>query len=292
MEPKDILTAVSVLVSACALLYAWRKNSLLRRREHADRFRRAAGSIVARLERYRALALGFFHEMQPLLTEADSVLVKEQDPVVARDFLWRGLVALRAELSRRELSEEIELAYVDLFGYDTRIHALFTEVLMRLQLTNLENYNDLLEATQHSTLTLPKPAEGWQSAALGNVLRQVCSELSREVSVALWQITAAFEKEMTLLATASDVEIVQRRVTVGTPEHVFRSIEPSKQRKPTRLPLYFTFKGGIGRSLALRPAFMVNALAPDALATEGLQNPLSVSQPNTDPPVKRPSSPC
>jgi hypothetical protein len=248
MEIKDALTALSVLVSVGALFYAWRKDNLLRRREHADRIRRAAGSVAARIERYRVIALSYFDEIQPVITEADRLLVREQNAVVVRDALWRDLVAQRADLHRRMLGEQIEIAYVDLFGYDPRIHALFNEAIARLRVAAFATYDVALDTAQHATLSLPKPSAGFVSGVLGNELRTVSGGLAHELDIALAHTATAVVTELMVLASASDQQIVNRKVTIGDPATVFADVPKSKY-----VPFAYSFKGGVGRSLPVLP---------------------------------------
>jgi hypothetical protein len=250
MEFKDALTAISVLVSAGALLYAWRKDRLLRSREHADRIRRAVGNVAARIERYGAIVWSYFDEIQPVITEADGQLVKEQNPLAVRDTLWRGLVTQRAELDRRLLAEEVEIAYVDLFGYDPRIHALFNDALTRLRLASRDAYESTLENTQNVTLSQVKQSEGFLSGALGNQLRSVCGEIAHELSVTLIEVTSAVVAELMILASAPDRAIVNHEVEIGSPASVFKSVLQSRQREAGNVQVvFYAFKGGVGRSL-------------------------------------------
>lgn len=269
MEPKDLFTATSILLSAAALLYAWHKDRALRRREHADRVRRAAGGILARLERYRVLVVGFFDDIQPVITEADALLAKEQDLVGARDHLWRGLVAARADTFRRVLSEQIEIAYVDLFGYDTRIHALFTSALQRLQLATVETYNETLVSTQHSTLTLQKQEGQWPSGLLGNELRRVAGELAVKLSDTTQRTLTAFRGELTRLASSTDQEIVNKSVAIASPDAVLPAAPPpeAESRRPIA---FYSFKGGVGRTLSCLSPRLIWGLpteSPSRLAT-------------------------
>jgi hypothetical protein len=89
---SDLLTIGSVAVAAAALLGAWVKDRRLRKREYADKVRQASARALGALERWKEVSLSLFDQIQPLLTDADAMLVKEQDVVTTRDFLWRALV--------------------------------------------------------------------------------------------------------------------------------------------------------------------------------------------------------
>jgi hypothetical protein len=107
----DLLTLGSVLLALAGFLYGWVKDHRLRNREYADRIRLAAAQTLAGIERWKEVGLRSFDDVQPLITDADTLLVKEQDPIRTRDSLWRALMALQAETSKRILNERLEGAY-------------------------------------------------------------------------------------------------------------------------------------------------------------------------------------
>jgi uncharacterized protein (UPF0218 family) len=72
----DFLTALSVLVALGGFLYLWVKDRRLRRREYADRIRRAAAETVAGLDRWRQLALSLYDTIQPLITDSDVMVLR------------------------------------------------------------------------------------------------------------------------------------------------------------------------------------------------------------------------
>src|SRR5688572_28262867 len=90
----DILTSVSVCVASAALVYAWLKDRRLRRKEYADRVRKAAADTTVALERWRKLARHLFDDVQPYVVDADSQFVKDGDVIKVRDDFWRNLHAV------------------------------------------------------------------------------------------------------------------------------------------------------------------------------------------------------
>src|SRR5438034_11513938 len=84
-----LVTFLGVLATLAGLVYNWRKDQLLKRKDHADKVRRAAALIIARLERWRELSIRFYEDIQPALTDADAILTKDSNIIVTRDFLWK-----------------------------------------------------------------------------------------------------------------------------------------------------------------------------------------------------------
>jgi len=221
----DVLTTLSVIVSVIALIVAWSKDRLLKRREYADKIRRAAGMIIAKLERWRELSLSFFDEIQPIITDADVMLTEEQNLIATRDILWRNVIAARAAALRRILDEEIEVAYADLYGYDPKIQNLFVEAVNRLRLVDKEMYALLMMLTQKDVLGLESSRKPYYSAQLGNLLRETSGKLASEHRRLMDKIVMPFQEEMVKLIKATDNEIVSRQVQISAPDMIFPNVK-------------------------------------------------------------------
>ena len=207
----DLLTIVSIVVSVMALLISWRRHQELRKKEYADRIRRSAGTVVAKLHRWKDLTLRFYEDIQPLITEADMTQVKAQNFVAVRDFFWHGLGTAHSKSSQRILEEQIEIAYVDLYGYDPRIQVLFNEVLDRLKLIDHSIFTLVLYSTQSDILQLSTEEGPYVSAQLGNKLRDTCYQLREECRHLMDDVIAPFSSEMIKLIEREDQSIFERR---------------------------------------------------------------------------------
>ena len=224
---KDLATAASVLVAVTGLLYAWHKDRLLKRREVADRVRRAAATVTAKLERWKAISLSFFDELQPLITDTDVLFVNVQSVVATRDFWWRATVAARGGITRLMLSEQIELAYVDLYGYDASVRALFTHAIAALRHLDEVSFAELLIRTQKDVLRL-SPQEGQLSSAfLGNRLRTTTTEAKARLSFHIDEVLTPFRVEMLKLINASDSHLYSKCVKLADWETVAPRSEES-----------------------------------------------------------------
>lgn len=220
------------------MLYALQKDRQLRRKEYADKVRHAASLVIAKLERWRELALRFSEDIQPLITDTDVKIIQEGDFVATRDFFWRGLVAARSVSSQRIVDEEIEMAYVDLYGYDPRIHDLFLSAVSQLKDLDEEYYAATLEMTQHAILKLAESKEPVHSAQLGNQLRGIYGLLARQSKVKMDSVIVPFRNEVIKLISVTDREIVSKLVKISTASKILpesrdakgaKSVQPSLQ---------------------------------------------------------------
>lgn len=212
----DLVTGASVTVSALALLVAWLRDQQLRRKEYADRIRHSAGTVASKLDRWQELSLCFFDEIQPLITESDLKLTTGQNAIATRDFLWHGLTSIHSETKKRRLDEQVEIAYVDLYGYDSRIQVLFTETVRRMKEVDTLLFQQLLHSTQRDVLSFESPAPNFLSAQLGNLLRSTCAQAAKRCEEHLCSVMSPFKTEILKLMHASDRSVVSKRVNIRT----------------------------------------------------------------------------
>ena len=213
----DLLTASAVLLSAAGLLASLRKDRRLRRREFAKGVRDSAARTVARLDRWREIALQLFDNLHETATSIDSEFLKNRDVIATRDAFW--LSAIKAQNTTIGLirSEEIELSYCELYGYDPRIYDLFcgaTEGLRRIQKII---FLDLLSRTQAD---IAWAEDAVRSAELGNRIRSSLAHCRETMDTAMGQTLESFRFGMLRLVQASDHDVFERRVTLPSPDRL------------------------------------------------------------------------
>jgi hypothetical protein len=77
----DLLTSLSITIASLTLFTTWLKDRRLRRKEYADRIRKAASETMVALHRWKELAVRLYDDIQPLITDCDMELVQVQDVV-------------------------------------------------------------------------------------------------------------------------------------------------------------------------------------------------------------------
>jgi hypothetical protein len=225
----DLITAIAVLVSAVGILVELRKDRDLRRKELADKVRRSAGLIVAKLDRWRQLSQHFFNQAHTLITDTDVLLVREQNIINARDFLWKELFALKADADKRKMDEQIEASYADLYGYDPRIHDLFAGVTERLRKIDALIFQEFVQQSQDNVLDLEEARKPFVTAILGNMLRRTAASFAAESDALTEEVLGPFRGEMVRLVNASDADIAARRFVVRSSAEVLPEIPVSLQ---------------------------------------------------------------
>jgi hypothetical protein len=208
----DLLTVAAILVSLATLLSAWSRERKARSSDRANAVRTAATTTLAKLERWEELAIFFYEEIQPVFIDVSkSLSPKDFDRPRARDSLWRGLTELRVKTHERILDEDIELAYVGLQVYDSRVYSAVATAVSRLREVEQEVFWRFLERdAQGAVLALQGP-DDYEPAQLGNALRSAAAgaadALRRETSEALESIRAFLLETVAL----DDEELLGRR---------------------------------------------------------------------------------
>lgn len=212
----DILTIVSIAISVIALLISWQKSQELKRKEFADKIRRGSSTVVVKIQRWRELSIRFFEDIQPLITEADIELVRNQKVPDVRDTFWLKISDVRTMTSQRIIDEQVETAYIDLFGFDPRIQTLFTEVISRLRAIDKSIYTQTRYSTQADILSFLPQSGQFTRTELGNKLRNTCDLLCNECQRLMDESIEPFIKEMVRLIEQNDSQIVKRRFKISS----------------------------------------------------------------------------
>jgi hypothetical protein len=215
----NLVAIAAALISAIAVLASLTKERVLRKKELADQVRRSAALVVAKLDRWKQIASQSFDQLEMAATEADGLIVSKCDEVTTRDFFWKQVVAAQASLAKSILEEEIEVAYSNLYGYDPRIHELFTVAVARLRQISGLVFLQVLNRTQNDILTVRASSKQQivLSAQLGNKLRRSLAQSRSVLEEHMESVLTEFRKGMTAIVCASDDALVRRSIAIPLP---------------------------------------------------------------------------
>ncbi len=113
----DILTSLTVLLSATALIFSLAKDRATQTREQADLVRSAAASAIVSLDRWQSVELSLYQELQPLFVELSEELLQQYDVIAIRDRFWREVNLERTQVARQVLEEQLSTAYRDVLSH-------------------------------------------------------------------------------------------------------------------------------------------------------------------------------
>jgi hypothetical protein len=209
----DLLTSVSVLLGALALMTTWVRDRSLRRKEYADRVRGAAVQTIAALRRRHVLACRLFDEVEPRITDADVKLVKTRNSTAVRDQFWQDIVVSRTLLLKEMFQENFEDAYVSLLAYDPTVQELSLTALDTLDKLDFYSYHQFKEQTQDAIMSYEWCEPPPESNELGNQLREILGNLQTQTSSQMQEIVNDRQQKLFRLANASDRQIIKRKIS-------------------------------------------------------------------------------
>lgn len=225
---KENAQLISAAVALLAIFISIRKDRKQAEREYADKIRTAAATVIAKLERQKELSLYIFDAIQPAITEADSMLqdscssTTDEVPkkpneikaktILTRDFFWKELVKVNTTVLESIIKEEIEIAYICLYGYLPEVHASF--LLASNEITKLQEVmvKAIKIKTQEDILSFLNSSRPIESAELGNKIRDTCVDIRVACHAYMTQIIENFRNKMLILITASDTQILNKTV--------------------------------------------------------------------------------
>jgi tetratricopeptide (TPR) repeat protein len=191
----EIIAILSIVITAIIAIITI-KNSRKQERskyekEYADKIRSSAGITIAKMERWNELYLNFFRDLGPLILQADALLIEEDEINKSIEAFLNGLVIEHAKFSRRLFDEGVEIAYKDLYGYDSRIENIFTKSISNLNYIDQCIYRELYTLGQKDIMLSHKRVDkntyekeritkSFQRGSLGKRLRNTISNLALE----------------------------------------------------------------------------------------------------------------
>ena len=172
----DLLTSVTILISMITLAVSWRKDRLADEAQRADRIRSAAALALTKFDRWRALWLSAYDELEPSFVETSELFEQEFKVGKTRDFLWKVIHTKFSLASEKILNEEIETAYFALLSHFPAARGHLLAACEKLKEQQLLARSELLDHTQRRVLALHSKKSDYEPAVLGNELREAASE--------------------------------------------------------------------------------------------------------------------
>lgn len=215
---------IPILASFIFFIYNAYKDRSLKNKEYADKIRKSAGTIIAKLTRWKTLSLRFFEDIAPLLTLTDFNLKQEADFNKARYDLWIGLEETKAISAQRIADEQIEIAYIDLFGYDPVVEDIFQRAINELKEIDRDIYIDSRILTQEDIVKIEDKYNLQKEIILGELgynLRETCGRLGDRSEIRMYRIINPVKHELLKLINATDKEIVEKKIKLRPSHEIF-----------------------------------------------------------------------
>jgi hypothetical protein len=205
---SDVLTSLTILISVITLAISWSKDRLTREKEQADRVRSAAAKTLTKLDRWQALQLSIFRELQPTFVETSEMLVADFNVIKVRDHLWKTINMQRTRIAAQVLEEHIETAYVDLLAHFPTVRSVFLHAFIRLKKAESHIMEAFLNGTQDDVLAFHEQKNQYTTAMLGNALRTTAAKHSEQLETETNQIIQPVREFLFDIIGKADREIL------------------------------------------------------------------------------------
>jgi hypothetical protein len=206
----DMLTPMTVLVSVVALWITWSHDSDLRRRQYADQIRHSASVVTAKIERWAPLADRYFEDIQPAIIDASESVAETHSREPANRKLYKGLMEAQAKASQRIVEEQLEVAYIELYGYVPSLRDTFDKTIYRIKDAETHAHQNTIDTLQYqlaSEAVLTSP----NSIVAGNPLRSSAEQQRQQLRGQLEAIATPLRQKMLRLISLSDEDILNEQ---------------------------------------------------------------------------------
>jgi len=203
----DMLTPLSVLLSVVALWITWSHDADLKRKQYADQIRHSASVVTAKIERWGPLADRYFEDIQPAIVDASEKVEATHTREPANRQLYRGLVQAEATASQRIVDEQLEVAYIELYGYVPSLQKTFDTTIQEMKKAEVKAHEDTSSALQEKLIdvgVLQLPT----SILMGNKLRVSAEAQRQKLRSEIESIATPLREKMLDLINLSDDDIL------------------------------------------------------------------------------------
>lgn len=175
-DPKikagDILTSVSILISAIALLVSLAKDRATRVADQANKVRLAAATTLVKLDRWQNVQESFYDELQPDFVALSQDLKKNYDVVAVRDRFWIKGVQARARVLKQVSDEQLLTGYVDLLTHFPAAREKVSSAFASAETLADMTTKNFMAKSEQAIFKFNGKESTYQTAFLGNAFRQ------------------------------------------------------------------------------------------------------------------------
>ena len=220
IKVSDLLTSITIVVSVIALLISWSKDREAKLTEQANRVRgMAAATAIAKLDRWQALQLSMYRELQPTYVEMSELLADRYDVQRVRDQFWKRVNVERTRIAQKVLEEQLGTGYSDLLSHFPAARDKFTDAFVKVSAVESEVAENYLGASERAILSLEGTQKDYMTPILGNTLRQAAATHSVSLQTKSEAIIGPVREYLFKVISLPDSELISAsRRTANTYE--------------------------------------------------------------------------
>ena len=191
----QILTVISILGSLVGFGFAWNNDRSLKDKEYADRVRRSASVVTAKVERWAELSDRYFEDLQPTLVDVSEKVTETHSRQPANRMLFKGLMDAKAKASQRIVDEQLQIAYMELYGYVPAFQGVFDRTIAEIRNAEV-SAQEALRTTLQASLVDPNILAETSSSQVGNVLRNRTESERQKLRSHITEISRPLREKM------------------------------------------------------------------------------------------------
>jgi hypothetical protein len=204
----DLLTSCSVLISAIGLIVTWTNETHSHRRQQADQIRNAAAVVLAKMDRWEEISFRAFSDLEPVSVEISRRFQNTSSPESVRDYAWTRIDAVAADTRSRQFEEQIEGAYVSLYGYDPKVRSQVRTTVQALDARQETMFADLEASSQRVILGADSRLAKAHPAILGDDLRRSMAAVRDRYRPEIEDGLATIRTSLERVATSTDDQLL------------------------------------------------------------------------------------
>jgi len=202
----QVLTIISIVGSVIAFFLAWGNDKALKDKEYADRIRKSAAAVTAKIERWSELSDRYFEDLQPTLVDVSEKVAETNARQPANRILFRGLMDAKGKASQRIVDEQLQGAYMELYGYVPQFQGVFDTTIERIKSAERESQQALRLRLQD--ILLDKAVTSLKdSPSIGNVFRSSVEEERVKLQNRITQISRPLREKMLKVIQLKDGDL-------------------------------------------------------------------------------------
>lgn len=205
---SDVLTSVTIIVSVVALLLSLAKDRAAKAAGQADRVRAAAAVAISKLDRWQALQVSLYQELQPGFVELSESLAEKYDVQHIRDQFWKRVNFARTNITQKVLDEQLGTAYSDLLSHFPAARRTFTDAFAKLSGVESAVTKSYLAKSEKAILSLEGKQKTYTTPTLGKALRKAATEHSDELLAKTEAVIAPVREFLFHVISLADTEIL------------------------------------------------------------------------------------
>ncbi len=202
----QILTVISILGSVVGFGFAWNNDRSLKDKEYADRVRRSASVVTAKVERWAELSDRYFEDLQPTLVDVSEKVTETHSRQPANRILFKGLMDAKAKASQRIVDEQLQLAYMELYGYVPAFQGVFDKTIAEIRSAEA-SAQEALSAALQASLVDPSLLAETSTPQVGNVFRNRAESERQKLRTHITEISRPLREKMLSVIQLKDGQL-------------------------------------------------------------------------------------